>query len=74
MSLFFIEVHEIYVVIIGALLEKIPVFDHIDVLQAVVICVDVGRIAALADVEDALVCAVQEEDGGLPCLPVKVGM
>ena len=67
-----IEIHESLPLVIVAFLQFIPVFDHVDVFETVVVGIDIVLVASLANIENSLVLAVEEEDGRTPCLPVDI--
>ena len=41
-------------------------------LETVVVGIDIVLVASLANIENSLVLAVEEEDGRTPCLPVDI--
>ena len=73
-SFFRVESLEPVVVLPVAFLQVPPVLYQVDVFEAVVVGIDIMLVGSLADVEHAVVLTVDIDDGGLPGLPVEVGM
>ena len=74
MSPLAIELLEGFVVFRVTLLHLFPVLDHINVLQLVKISPDIVRGASFSDIDDALITAIDIEDGGAPRFPIEIGI
>ena len=73
-AMLIVECLELVQIVQAALLQVAPVLDEVNVFQAVIVCIDIVLVSPFADIEHAMIDAVDIDDSGLPRLPVKVGM
>ena len=69
-----IELLELVPVVYATFLQLIPVLDHVNILQPVVVGIDIILVTTFTDIEHSLVFAVDIDDGGTPSLPVEIHM
>ena len=67
-----IEIHESLPLIIVTFLQLIPVLNHVNIFESVVVGVYIVFVTTFTYVEYALVLSIEEENGWSPCLPVYI--